>query len=46
VVFRPLEVAAPGELSRLDLFMAWNETRPSAIRDRLIHAVLQALPSR
>ncbi len=46
VVFRPIEVEAPEEMSRLDLFMAWNETRASAIRDRLIHAVLQALPSR
>ncbi len=41
VVFRPLQVDAPEEASRLDLLMAWNETRPSAIRDRLLQAVLQ-----
>lgn len=45
VVFRPLEVDASDALSRLDLFMAWNETRASAIRDRLIQAVLETLPS-
>lgn len=45
VVFRPLQVDASDALSRLDLFMAWNETRASAIRDRLIQAVLQTLPS-
>jgi len=41
VVFRPLQVEAPEDASRLDLLMAWNETRPSAIRDRLLQAVLQ-----
>jgi DNA-binding transcriptional LysR family regulator len=45
VVFRPLQMDASDALSRLDLFMAWNETRASAIRDRLIEAVLQTLPS-
>lgn len=45
VVFRPLQVDASDALSRLDLFMAWNETRASAIRDRLIQAVLETLPS-
>lgn len=45
VVFRPLQMDASDALSRLDLFMAWNETRSSAIRDRLIEAVLQTLPS-
>lgn len=45
VVFRPLQVDASDALSRLDLFMAWNETRSSAIRDRLIEAVLETLPS-
>ncbi len=44
VVFRPLQVDAPEAMTRLDLFMAWNENRASAIRDRLIDAVLQALP--
>ncbi|WP_369348338.1 LysR substrate-binding domain-containing protein [Stenotrophomonas sp. JAG2] len=44
VVFRPLQVDAPEAMARLDLFMAWNENRASAIRDRLIDAVLQALP--
>ncbi|KAB7629764.1 LysR substrate-binding domain-containing protein [Stenotrophomonas rhizophila] len=43
VVFRPLQVDAAEDVSRLDLFMAWNETRTSAIRDRLIQAVLQTL---
>lgn len=41
VVFRPLQVEAAEEVSRLELFMAWNETRTSAIRDRLIQAILQ-----
>lgn len=45
VVFRPLQVDASDALSRLDLFMAWNETRASAIRDRLIQTVLETLPS-
>lgn len=45
VVFRPLQADASDALSRLDLFMAWNETRASAIRDRLIQAVLETLPS-
>lgn len=45
VVFRPLQVDASDALSRLDLFMAWNETRASAIRDRLIQAVLETLSS-
>jgi len=45
VVFRPLQVDAAEDMSRLDLFMAWNETRTSAIRDRLIQAVLQTLTS-
>ena len=45
VVFRPLQVDASDALSRLDLFMAWNETRASAIRDRLIQAVLETLPA-
>ncbi|WP_448136057.1 LysR family transcriptional regulator [Stenotrophomonas rhizophila] len=45
VVFRPLQVDASDALSRLDLFMAWNETRASAIRDRLIEAVLETLSS-
>jgi len=45
VVFRPLQMDASDALSRLDLFMAWNETRASAIRDRLIQAVLETLPS-
>ncbi|MDY0956356.1 LysR substrate-binding domain-containing protein [Stenotrophomonas rhizophila] len=45
VAFRPLQVDASDALSRLDLFMAWNETRASAIRDRLIQAVLETLPS-
>jgi len=43
VVFRPLQVEAPDEMARLDLFMAWNATRASAIRDRLMQAVLDAL---
>lgn len=41
VVFRPLQVEAAEDVSRLELFMAWNETRTSAIRDRLIQAILQ-----
>ena len=45
VVFRPLQVDASDALSRLDLFMAWNETRASAIRDRLIQAVLETVSS-
>lgn len=45
VVFRPLQVDASDVLSRLDLFMAWNETRTSVIRDRLIQTVLETLPS-
>lgn len=45
VVFRPLQVDASDALSRLDLFMAWNETRASDIRDRLIQTVLETLPS-
>lgn len=45
VVFRPLQVDASDALSRLDLLMAWNETRASVIRDRLIQTVLETLPS-
>lgn len=45
VVFRPLQMDASDALSRLDLFMAWNETRSSAIRDRLIEAVLETVSS-
>jgi DNA-binding transcriptional LysR family regulator len=45
VVFRPLQVDASDGLSRLDLLMAWNETRTSVIRDRLIQTVLETLPS-
>lgn len=45
VVFRPLQVDASDALSRLDLLMAWNETRTSVIRDRLIQTVLETLPS-
>lgn len=45
VVFRPLQVEASDALSRLDLLMAWNETRTSVIRDRLIQTVLETLPS-
>lgn len=45
VVFRPIQLDAPEDVARLDLLMAWNQTRGSAIRDRLIDAVLQALPS-
>ncbi len=45
VVFRPLQVDASDPLSRLDLLMAWNETRASVIRDRLIQTVLETLPS-
>lgn len=41
VMFRPLQVEAAEDVSRLELFMAWNETRTSAIRDRLIQAILQ-----
>jgi DNA-binding transcriptional LysR family regulator len=45
VVFRPLQVDASDGLSRLDLLMAWNETRTSVIRDRLIQTVLETLSS-
>jgi len=45
VVFRPLQVDASDGLSRLDLLMAWNETRASVIRDRLIQTVLETLSS-
>ena len=43
VVFRPLQADPSDEMARLDLFMAWNETRASTLRDRLIQAVLQSL---
>ncbi|MNM86592.1 Hca operon transcriptional activator [compost metagenome] len=43
VVFRPLDVDATEEQSKLDLLMAWNENHVSPIRDRLILAVRHAL---
>ncbi|MEG1767950.1 MAG: LysR family transcriptional regulator [Comamonas sp.] len=39
VVFRPIAVDAPHALCTLELLMAWNPGRPSAIRDRLIAQV-------
>ena len=39
VVFRPIAVKAPEALRRVDLVLAWNAHRPSALRDRLIEAL-------
>ena len=44
VVFRPLQLDGLDPPPPLALMMAWNENRASPLRDRLIHAILAALP--
>ena len=42
MVFRPLVADAPAALMQLDLLIAWNPSRMSAVRDRLIAALRAA----
>ncbi|TWT05667.1 LysR substrate-binding domain-containing protein [Reyranella sp. CPCC 100927] len=39
VVFRPVRVDAPDDAVHLDLIMAWDGRRPSAVRDRFLDTV-------
>lgn len=43
VVFRPFTVAAPDSLRQVHLQMAWNDNRPSPVRDRLISMIRSAM---
>ncbi|MHC1550822.1 LysR substrate-binding domain-containing protein [Phyllobacterium sp. K27] len=39
VVFRPIVVDAPDNIRHLELLMAWNGNRASAVRDRLLNEI-------
>lgn len=45
VVFRPIQVNAPGALRCVDLLMVWKEHTSSTIRDRLIDEIRGAMTS-